>query len=81
MLLVKWDLRIANKVVDELIGTVSDDNRRDELKTINNDCSFIISQFRSDFRTQIVHGDLAHYNVIALSEPNGRYLIYLLNYI
>ena len=55
---------------------MSDEDQRNELKLISNECAFIISQFRSDFRTQIVHGDLAHYNVIALPEPNGRYTIY-----
>ena len=70
--MVQWDLRIAGKVIDEFIVSVSDENQRNELKVISNECALIISQYRSDFRTQIVHGDLAHYNVIALPEPNGR---------
>jgi 4-aminobutyrate aminotransferase-like enzyme/Ser/Thr protein kinase RdoA (MazF antagonist) len=69
---IQWDLRRADKVIDQYMPCIRDSNQTKELTSISKECLSLIQPYISSLRVQVVHGDLANYNVIAKTNERGR---------
>jgi 4-aminobutyrate aminotransferase-like enzyme/Ser/Thr protein kinase RdoA (MazF antagonist) len=71
---LQYDSRHAARVVDELASWVSDRTRRAEVTGLSDRAWTALEPLLRDLRLQVVHADLADYNVVAQDDGTGRFL-------
>ena len=69
---LQWDLQHATRVITDLLPNVEDVSKREKLSFVTKLAFDVIEPRKTHFRKQIVHGDLAHYNLVGAIGPNGR---------
>jgi 4-aminobutyrate aminotransferase-like enzyme/Ser/Thr protein kinase RdoA (MazF antagonist) len=69
---LQYDSRHAAEVVDELSASVTDPARRADVSRLSARAWRALDPFVADLRLQVVHADLADYNVVAAKDSAGR---------
>jgi 4-aminobutyrate aminotransferase-like enzyme/Ser/Thr protein kinase RdoA (MazF antagonist) len=70
--ILQYDTRHAERVVDCLAGSVADPDRRAAVTTISARAWAVLDPLAGQLRLQVVHADLADYNVVARRDGAGR---------
>eukprot|EP01034_Spumella_vulgaris_P024902 gene24902-31296_t len=68
----QWNIKRLMVTIVDLSPSVTNPSDRDRLLNIANEMEKDVQRLQSDFSEQILHGDLAYYNVIATRMENGR---------
>ena len=69
---LQYDSRHAERVVDTLAGSVSDPARRADAVGLSERAWAALTPLTEELRGQVVHADLADYNVVAARDDAGR---------
>jgi 4-aminobutyrate aminotransferase-like enzyme/Ser/Thr protein kinase RdoA (MazF antagonist) len=69
---LQYDTRRAAEVVDALAPSVADQSRRTRVQAVSATAWAALAPLVDDLRTQVVHADLADYNVVADRDADGR---------
>ena len=69
---LQYDSRHAARVVERLAGSVADPLRRADATGLSDRAWAALAPLAGDLRVQIVHADLADYNVVAHRDAAGR---------
>jgi 4-aminobutyrate aminotransferase-like enzyme/Ser/Thr protein kinase RdoA (MazF antagonist) len=69
--LLQWDLQRAPAVISELLPEISDETQRGRLHRVSAAALQLLEPLIPSLQKQIVHGDLAHYNLVATRSQNG----------
>lgn len=69
---LQYDSRHAARVVEHLAGSVADPARRREATRLSERAWAALAPLAGDLRVQVVHADLADYNVVAERDHAGR---------
>lgn len=70
--LLQYDSRHAARVVERLAGSVADARRRADATGLSDRAWTALTPLVDDLRMQVVHADLADYNVVARRDTAGR---------
>ncbi|HEU4491793.1 MAG TPA: aminotransferase [Jiangellales bacterium] len=69
---LQYDTRRAAEVVEALAPKVGDASRRTKVLSVSETAWATLAPLVDDLRTQVVHADLADYNVVAGRDGDGR---------
>ncbi|WP_167880605.1 aminotransferase [Nocardioides guangzhouensis] len=69
---LQYDSRHAARVVDRLAGSVADPLRRADAVDLSDRAWSALTPLVPDLRVQVVHADMADYNVVATRDAAGR---------
>ncbi|HET8960656.1 phosphotransferase, partial [Nocardioides sp.] len=69
---LQYDSRHAARVVERLLGSVADARRRADASELSDRAWATLAPLAGDLRMQVVHADLADYNVVATRDGTGR---------
>ncbi len=69
---LQYDSRHAARVVERLAGSVADPLRRADATGLSDRAWAALTPLVGDLRVQVVHADLADYNVVATRDAAGR---------
>ena len=69
---LQYDSRPAARVVETLAGSVADPVRRSEAVDLSDQAWAALAPLVDELRSQVVHADLADYNVVAARDAAGR---------
>ena len=69
---LQYDSRHAARVVDTLVGSVADPDRRAAVVDLSSRAWDALNPLADQLRIQVVHADLADYNVVAARDDVGR---------
>jgi 4-aminobutyrate aminotransferase-like enzyme/Ser/Thr protein kinase RdoA (MazF antagonist) len=69
---LQYDTRRATEVVGALAPSVADVSRRTKVLSVSDTAWAALAPLAHDLRTQVVHADLADYNVVAGWDADGR---------
>ena len=69
---LQYDSRHAARVVERLAGSVADPLRRADATGLSDRAWSALTPLAGDLRVQVVHADLADYNVVATRDGAGR---------
>src|SRR4029079_15155957 len=69
---LQYDSRHAARVVERLAGSVADPLRRADVTGLSGRAWAAVTPLMDDLRVQVVHADLADYNVVATRDGAGR---------
>ena len=69
---LQYDTRRAAEVVDALAPSVADVSRRTKVQSVSRTAWAALAPLVDDLRTQVVHADLADYNVVVGRDSDGR---------
>jgi 4-aminobutyrate aminotransferase-like enzyme/Ser/Thr protein kinase RdoA (MazF antagonist) len=73
--LLQWDPRYAGEVVEALSPAVADPQARARVQQRSRQATALLEPLAGDLRQQVVHGDLADYNLLCTPGPDGRPLL------
>jgi 4-aminobutyrate aminotransferase-like enzyme/Ser/Thr protein kinase RdoA (MazF antagonist) len=67
----QWDLQNAQNVITELLPKITDEPSRSKLSAVSSAAFQMLEPLKSFLSKQIVHGDLAHYNLVSKRGSDG----------
>ena len=71
---LQYDSRHADRVVNDLAGWVPDETHRADVTRLSETAWNALDPLLPDLRLQVVHADLADYNVVAQDDGTGRFM-------
>jgi Ser/Thr protein kinase RdoA (MazF antagonist) len=69
---LQWDARLSAQVVQCLSPAIADSVRRDQVLALFERAWNVIEPLEASLRVAIIHGDLAHYNLVATRAADGK---------
>lgn len=71
----QWDLQHAQVVISNWLPGILDSTKQMMLATTVNNAISLLEPLKPYLRKQIVHGDLAHYNLVTTKDNSGRFVV------
>ncbi len=72
---LQWDPRRASHVVDALVGAVAERQQQELVVRVTEAAARELDLLAPRLRQQVIHADLADYNLVARRGPDGRPLV------